>query len=78
MPRVEHPDLPRCADCGNQRGPWSPTGELDQHGAQMFRCALGHGCQDRDAIAERAAQRRAREEIARARAEFDGSDEVPR
>lgn len=42
--RVEHPDLPRCVECENGRGPWVPTGEHDQRGAQTFRCAPGAGC----------------------------------
>lgn len=40
-----HRDLPRCVDCGNERGPWVPTGERDERGAQLVRCAPGAGCQ---------------------------------
>ncbi|WP_067842289.1 hypothetical protein [Nocardia lijiangensis] len=43
--RRTHSDLPRCEDCGNQRGPWVPADGLrDERGAQLFRCATGHGC----------------------------------
>ncbi|MBF6082898.1 hypothetical protein IU485_16155 [Nocardia cyriacigeorgica] len=43
--RPTHPDQPRCVDCGNTVGPWAPTGDRDHNGAQLFRCADGHGCQ---------------------------------
>lgn len=45
-----------------------PTGEFGPQG-QLFRCAPGHGCQDRDQIAEQAAQDRALADIAAAKAE---------
>lgn len=65
---ITHPDLPRCVDCGNMAGPWVPTGEFGPRG-QTFRCAPGHGCADRDAIAERVARERAQAEIDQAHAE---------
>lgn len=68
MNTINHPDLPRCVDCGNTAGPWVPTGEFGPHG-QTFRCAPGHGCTDRDAIAERVARERAQAEIDQAHAE---------
>lgn len=65
-------DRPRCVHCGNERGPWVPTGAHCEHGVQTFLCAPGHGCTvraaelDSDAIAEQGAQRRAVADIAAA------------
>lgn len=45
MPTVtHHPDLPRCGECQRQGVRLTPTGERDDRGAQLFRCAPGTGC----------------------------------
>lgn len=44
MSSVTHPDLPRCADCQRQAVRLTPTGDRDDRGAQLFRCAPGAGC----------------------------------
>ncbi len=31
-------DRPRCIDCGDESGPWVPTGGHCEHGVQTFRC----------------------------------------
>jgi len=33
------PDLPECHLCGNQAGPWVPTGDRWPSGAQKLACA---------------------------------------
>lgn len=33
--------LPRCSNCGNERGPWRPTGEFVGKGEQVFVCQDG-------------------------------------
>lgn len=35
------PPLPRCATCGDERGPWRPTDERYPSGAQVFACSDG-------------------------------------
>lgn len=36
------PDLPECHVCGNQAGPWVPTGDRWPSGAQKLACAPGN------------------------------------
>lgn len=37
------PDMPTCTHCGNQTGPWKPTGGRYPSGAQVLECAGGCG-----------------------------------
>lgn len=37
-PRFHSHDRPRCIDCGDESGPWVPTGDHCEHGVQTFRC----------------------------------------
>src|SRR5690606_31222950 len=37
-------ERPRCVRCGNESGPWVPTGEHCEHGVQTFECPPGEGC----------------------------------
>ncbi|GES27870.1 hypothetical protein AB0G60_02890 [Streptomyces angustmyceticus] len=39
------PALPRCATCGDERGPWRPTGERYPSGTQVLTCS--NGCKAR-------------------------------
>ncbi|AHH22081.1 hypothetical protein NONO_c73250 [Nocardia nova SH22a] len=54
-PRHSH-DRPRCVHCGDERGPWRPTGEHCEHGVQLFECSPGHGCRAGDGRSGRAAK----------------------
>jgi hypothetical protein len=37
-------DRPRCSHCGDEHGPWRPTGGHCEHGVQLFECSPGRGC----------------------------------